>query len=95
MEEIAEKVYDSILGMLVKEARLPWVENEFEPGKPYHNNYNDMHDAYERLRQRLGAEDEDDDVEVIISALLENEQLLCKKMFYYGTIYREHMQDAP
>ncbi len=92
MEEIADKVYGSILGMLVKEARLPWVENEFEPGKPYHKNYNDMHDAYERLRERLGVEDEDDDVEIMINALLDNEQILCLKMFHYGMEYRKKLE---
>ena len=94
MEEVADIVYQSILGLLIKELRLTWVENEFVPGKPYHTNYNAMHDAYECLRDRLGVEDEDDDVEDIIRALLDNEELLCKKMFYYGTIYREHMPET-
>ena len=92
MEEIADKVYETGIGVLIPECRLPWVENEFEPGKPYHKNYNDMHDAYERLRERLGVGDEDDDVEDIIRALLRNEELLCKKMFYYGMEYQKKLE---
>ena len=92
VEEMVERVYGSIIGMLIKELRLPWVENEFLPGKPYHQNYGDALDAYRRLCDRLGTGEDDDDVEIIFSAFLDNEKLLCLKMFRYGMEYQKQIQ---
>ena len=41
----------------------------------------EMLDAYERLRDRLGVVDEDEDVEVVIDSLLDIQRQLCLKMF--------------
>mgnify|MGYP006955466334 FL=1 len=40
-----------------------------------------MLDAYERLRERLGVTDEDEDVEIIIDSLLAIQRKLCREMF--------------
>jgi len=92
MEEIATRVYESAIAVLNEELRLPWVENEMQEGKEFYHNYGAMLDAYERLRERLGVEDEDDDVEIIINALLDNEQILCLKMFRYGMEYQKKLE---
>ena len=48
--------------------------------------YEEMLDAYARLRERLGVEDEDEDVEIIINSLLAIQQKLCLEMFYLASI---------
>ena len=92
MEEMATKVYESATAVLIQELRLPWVENEMQEGKAFYDNYGAMLDAYERLRERLGVEDADKDVEIMINALLNNEELLSKKMFYYGMEYQKALE---
>ena len=92
MEEIATRVYESATAVLIPDLRLPWVENEMQEGKEFYHNYGAMLDAYERLRERLGVEDADKDVEIMINALLNNEELLSKKMFYYGMEYQKALE---
>lgn len=92
MEEIATRVYESATAVLIPDLRLPWVENEMQEGKEFYHNYGAMLDAYERLRERLRVEDADDDVEIIINALLCNEELMSKKMFCYGVAYLKKQQ---
>ena len=86
-EALIEDIYDSLQGVLVPEARVPWVKNLFLPGSPCDRAYSDMLDAYERLRDRLGAADEDEDVEIIINFLLDIQQILGHEMFRCGVEY--------
>ena len=84
---LAEHVYDCLLGQFVSEKALDWVENIYTDGSEYDRNYSAVLDAYERLCQRLGADEEDRDVEVIINAMLANEQIVALKMFELGMYY--------
>ena len=91
-----EDIYDSLQGVLVPEARVPWVKNLFLPDSPCDRAYSNMLDAYERLRGRLGVADEDGDVEIIINSLLDIQQILGHEMFRCGVEYArqqagEHM----
>lgn len=86
---IEERVYETLCGVLIPAARVPWVGSIAEPGLRYFEAYEEMHRAYERLRLRLGAEDEDADVEEIISCLLERERCIALKMFEYGRLYQQ------
>ena len=81
---LSEQVYLSLLGQLFPEDTLNWVENIFELGKPYYENYSNALDAYARLCQRLGTGEEDKDVEIIVDSLLANEKAVALKMFQYG-----------
>ena len=82
--DIAELVYESLLGELVDP--IKYVPNAFEPGSFCEGKYQEMLDAYERLRDRLGIVDEDADVEVIIDSLLAIQRELCLKMFDLASI---------
>ena len=84
--ELAEQVYDSLLGLLQPEYALDWVENIFTEGSDYNRLYGDVRKAYARLCERLGTADEDEDVEVIINAMLDSERIVALKMFEYGVI---------
>ena len=90
---ICEEVYDTLTGNLIAEYCLPWVEDIFVPGHPYFESYACMHQAYDRLRLRLGDDREDPDVEEIISCLLEHGKEAALKMFEYGRKY-ERMQET-
>ena len=50
-------------------------------------------DTCDRLRQRLGVEEEDADVEEIISCLLKQEEILAMEMFRYGRRYQQKQND--
>lgn len=66
-----EDVYATLWGAMEKGYEVEGVEDLFAEGKKCDMLYAEMLDAYERLRNRLGTVDEDADVEVIISSLLE------------------------
>lgn len=81
-KEFIEEVYDSLQGVLVDP--LPGVQDLFEAGMPCALRYQQMLEAYGRLCDRLGVVDEDQDVEIIINALLANQRESSMKMYEYG-----------
>ncbi|MBQ6719991.1 MAG: hypothetical protein IJN20_06560 [Oscillospiraceae bacterium] len=87
--DIADTVYDSLMGNLISACRLPWVETIFIPGHPCYEEYCEMHEAYARLRRRLGAGEEDRDAEDMINALLDQGRIIALKMFEYGRVYQK------
>lgn len=86
-QEFIEDVYDSLQGVLVPEARIPWVKDLFLPGSPCDRAYAEMLQAYGRLRDRLGVPDEDGDVETIINSLMNIQRILGENMFLCGLEY--------
>ena len=80
-------LYDCLLGQIVSEKALDWVENIYTDGSKYDRNYAAVLAAYGRLCQRLGTDEEDDDVEIIINSMLANEQVVALKMFELGIRY--------
>lgn len=87
--DIEEQVYRSLTGSLIPECRLPWVENIFVPGHPFCTYYSKMLSAYERLCERLGVADSDEDVEEIIYSLLSHGEIAAIRMFEYGRKYQQ------
>ena len=85
--EIQELVYSSLLDELVPEYQLPWVQPIFIPRHPCYEEYAKMHEVYMHLRERLGVEEEDEEVERIIDALLAHGKILALEMFRYGRMY--------
>lgn len=63
---------------------IPGVENAFADGSVCDRCYQEMLDAYARLLERLGVQNEDKDVEIIISSLRTITDELCYRMFYLG-----------
>ena len=87
--KIAETVYESLLGLLIPDCALPWVEDIFVPGHPCHASYERMLEAYGRLRDRLGVTDEDKDAEEMIDELLRYSKIIALEMFRYGRAYQK------
>ena len=83
----ADMVYESLIGEATNPLRN--VPNAFAEGSVCAVEYQNMLDAYERLRVRLNVVDEDEDVETIINAFLAMQEILCAEMFRLGqeTVY--------
>lgn len=80
-----EDIYDTLIGVMNEEHCVPGVENLFIEGSECDCVYSEMLEAYARLRDRLGVQNEDADVEVIINSLLKIERIVAMKMFEYGS----------
>ena len=83
-EKQIEDIYATLTGLMREEFRVPGVENLFAVGGECMNLYKEMYAAYQRLCDRLGVLDEDEDVEIIISSLMDIEKKVSMKMFEYG-----------
>ena len=84
-DKLMEAVYDSLLGERI--VPVPGVENAFAEESLCEKRYNEMQEAYQRLRIRLNKSGEAHDVEIIINALLSIQRELCYKMFHYGSMF--------
>lgn len=82
--EKVENIYLTLIGQLEEAFCVAGVENLFEEGSACDCAYSQMLDAYARLRDRLGVENEDADVEQIIDALRKIEKIISMKMFECG-----------
>lgn len=79
-----ETVYESLLGLLNADAALPWVENAFAPGSLCDREYDRMRHAYQRVCTRLGAAEEDPDLDTMVQALEAIQRELCRRMYETG-----------
>lgn len=87
--DFVEDVYDTLCGYLIEEAQVSGVESVFEEGMLCEKLYGDVRKAYERLCTRLGVQDEDGDVEIIIDSLLSISRELGLHMYRYGTKFAD------
>lgn len=87
MRDVFEEVYDSMLGQLVEECSLPWVNNIAYQGSEYEMDYSQMLEACQRLYDRLGVQDTDADVESIRCAYESMQKTVCRQMFANGAAY--------
>lgn len=90
--KLAEEVYFALQGESCEP--IPGIENAFADGSVCDKCYSEMLDAYARLRDRLGARDEDEDVEIIISSLRRITDELCYRMFFYGAQLKSKEETA-
>ena len=84
LDQFVDDVYMTLQGELISTAAVPGVENLFEEGKACFVYYENVLCAYARLCARLGADEEDSDVEEIIHNLMLITDILAKRMFEYG-----------
>lgn len=86
--DIETLVYESLTGELLPEYALDWVEDIFVPGHPCYEEYRIMREAYQRVCIRLGNGEEDQDLEIMVNALLSHCRIIAAEMFRYGREYR-------
>ncbi len=91
-----KNVYETMLGISDAERKLHWVENAFEERSHCTREYQEMREAYMRLCDRLGAYDEDPDLDIIVDSLEGIQKELCFRMFESGIrcIMEKHYLDA-
>ena len=86
--DIIDEVYYTLLGQLIPEAALPWVENAFAPGSDCDIHITKIYEARNRLQERLHAAEEDPDLECILDASVSIQHILCRMMFLCGAQYQ-------
>lgn len=88
--EFKERIYDLMNGYFnTEECEFPEseiVENEFEEDKFCSIRYKEVYDAKVKLCSRLG-EDENKEIETMISGLLAIGKYQCFKMYDYGMYF--------
>ena len=82
--ETINNIYLTLIGELCDEYRMSGVENLFAAGSECDRLYAQIFESYARLRERLGSDDEDEDVEIIINSFMRIEKLVAIRMFEYG-----------
>lgn len=82
-----QDVYDSMQAIHESGVLVPGVEPAFALGEKCLQLYDQVYDAERRLEERLGVPMHDEDVECIISSLLDIQEELCYRMYYYGAKY--------
>lgn len=85
MRENYDEIYLSVLGEAIDP--VPGVENAFAPGKPCAKTYGEIREAYLRLCQRLGVQEEDGDLETIVRGFFTITDELCRTMYFCGAKY--------
>ena len=88
-EKLAERVYETLSGLLEDAYCVPGVQNAFAEGASCAVLYERVMQSYERLCERLAVGEEDMDVEIIIDSFLEMNKILCLKMFDYGVQFSD------
>ena len=79
-----DDTYESMLGLRLPESSVPRVEDAFSEGSLCQREYDRMRDAYERLCSRLGAGDEDPDLNTMVDAMEAIQRDLCERMYRCG-----------
>ena len=84
-------IFDAAMGNTQTKLSYDWVENLFESGTGFVKAYAAFWAAREHLCERFGLEEDDEDLELIMNGLLDLEEDLGRKMFFYGVKYaQEH-----
>ena len=83
-KDFMEWAYETLVCGVEDGYQMPGVACAFSDNAYCLKRYAVALDAYERLCQRLGVQDEDEDVEIIIRAFMDIERELCFRMYRYG-----------
>ena len=90
MKQRYEFLYGTVTGTLRSEYMLPGIRNEYAPGGACFEAMADIFSARDRIKERLGVEDVDDDLELMLDSFAHIENVLCEKMFFYGLNTASH-----
>lgn len=82
-----ETVFYTLHGTISEPYRIPGVINAFAEGSACSQAYCALSLAYERLRERLGVIDEDEDVEIILQSYMRIEEEIAYYMYRYGALF--------
>ena len=83
--DFIDRVYDTLHGNLTEAACVPDVENLFAEGTLCDSLYDNIHAANARLLDRLDAQNEDQDLEIIVNSFLGLCRETGRAMYHLGT----------
>ena len=84
-----EEVYETLVGLRDKMARVPGVEDISAEGTPFAKAYQNLWDSRISLGKRFGVDFEDQDLERIMHAVQEIEKEIARHMYHYGAQFAE------
>ena len=80
-------IFKIVTGCTEAEYPFHWIENAFIPGTQFFNAYEELWNARQNLCRRFGLDIADDDMEMIMNAIMDVEEDLAQRMFLYGIRY--------
>ncbi len=83
-EELWKQVYTTLTCHVSAPWQMPGVMDAFADDAYCMQQYRTMRNAYDRLCERLGVVDGDEDVGCIIQCYMNIQHELCRLMFQYG-----------
>lgn len=86
-------VYETVLGQALPEAAVPGVKNLFEAGMACDQLYEEVTAACARICKRLGAANEDKDLEIVLDSMNRICSLVSQEMFRCGTLLGGNRSD--
>ena len=89
IEKDCNLILDMTTGVIDAKPPFEWVENAFAPGTLFSEAYEDFALARERLCERFGMAEDDEDLELIMNGLLKLEKDLGRRMFLCGLRYAQ------
>ena len=84
MDDLGKRVFDTMIGMLIPEYRVPGVENMAARGTPYDEACKIAWEARLRLAKRLDTDDQDEDLLELVDAMYDAEEIIAIEMFKKG-----------
>lgn len=90
--ELFDQIYDTMLGHLLPEYQLPWVEDAFAPGSFCDREYEVMRVHYARICLRLHAGAEDAELDAMLACMEKIQRELCRQMFDAGRHFQDLME---
>ena len=84
MDKLARRVFETMTGMLIPEYRVPGVENLAVRGTPYDEACKIAWEARLRLSERLGTDDQDEDLLDLVNAMDGVQEIIAIEMFKKG-----------
>lgn len=87
--DFALLVYNTLNGLYRPDCGVLGVENAFAESTPCTNLYSQAFDAYQRLCDRLGVIDEDEDVQIIFDSLSDICKIMSLEMYRYGATFSQ------
>ena len=86
-EQDFQLIFNMAMGVVEPGKPFEWVTNSFAPGTKYAQACEEVYNARESLCFRFGMDEEDADLERIMNALMDLEEELSRRMFFYGMKY--------
>ena len=87
--EMLDDIYDTLIGQMVPGAEVPGFPNLFAEGTKCDLLLGEIYAARDRLLDRLEIDDEDRDLEIMLSRFEQLMRIVAQKTFLYGMVSQE------